>query len=447
MKTSILPVLLLFVVLCAAQYAFGEYSFEFSDDFRLTLGGDVRARYEGFTRDVIWVDGTGEDGPAVEYLRVRTRVWARLEMPDGICLNVRFVNRWHKVNSHFSDPNDNGTATWEFPDEVILDLLNIHFEDLPASGLSLTLGRQELGFGNGMLLAEGTPYDQGRTVYHDGAVLRYKTDTDFITLFSFYNEWKDRLAFINDRNRRLRSGDIFTPGAYWTHEFDARLNVDVYYMYNDVHDDYPDSSEASERNHPSDANLSLHTVGGRVFGCFNDNFDYSLEIARQGGRNNEGSSNQGMMFDARLRYHLPPETMFTPSLGFEFLALTGDKSDTSKSEGWHSLMTECPLWREELLPIMNNGVWTNLNMYRGDVVFKLTDKLQLTGALAVLMADETDFSTGGGNYLGLLFSAFVDYKLFDNLALSAEAAHFKPGDYYINGQDSVWGRLQATLTF
>ena len=447
METKKLPVLLLFVVLFSGQWAFCERSFSLGDDFRLTLGGDVRARYEGFNRDVIWVDGTAKAGPAVEYLRVRTRAWMRLEMPEGISLNVRFVNRSHKVSSHFNDPNDNGAATWEFPDEVVLDLLNIHFADLLVSGLSLTLGRQELGFGNGMLLAEGTPYDQGRTVYHDGAVLRYKTEADVVTLFSFYNEWKDRLVFINDQNRRLRSGDIFTLGAYWTHNFEARLNVDAYYMYNDVHDDYPDSRESCERNHPTDANLSLHTVGGRIFGRLNDNFDYSLEIARQGGRNNQGRHNQGMMVDARLRYHLPQEIMFTPSLGFELLSLTGDKSDTRKSEGWNSLMTECPLWREELLPIMYNGVWTNLNMYRGDVVLKLTKKLTFTGALAALVANETDFSSGGGHYLGTLFSAFLDYKLFDNLALSAEAAHFKAGDYYVNGQDSVWGRIQAKITF
>ena len=447
MKMTKLPVLLLFLFLGAGHFAFGEYSFDLGDDFRLALGGDVRARYEGFNRDVIWVDGTAPAGPAIEYLRVRTRAWARLEMPEGISLNVRLVNRSHKVNSHIGDPNDNDAATWEFPDEVILDLLNIQFSDLLGSGLSLTLGRQELGFGNGMLLSEGTPYDQGRTVYHDGAVLRYKTETDTVTLFSFYNEWKDRLVFINDQNRRLRAGDIFTLGAYWTHKVDAQLNVDVYYMFNDVEDDFSDSRESCERNHPVDTNLSLHTVGGRVFGRLNDNFDYSLELARQGGRNYEGGRNQGMMFDARLRYHLPPETMFKPSLGFELLSLTGDKSDTSKSEGWNSLMMECPLWREELLTIMNNGVWTNLNMYRGDFVLNLTDKLKFTGVLAALMANETDFSTGGGHYLGTLFSAFVDYKLFDNLALSAEAAHFKAGDYYVHGQDSVWARLQATLTF
>lgn len=444
-RTISVLILLLFAGLASVLRA--EYSYAFSEDFRLKLGGDLRARYEGFNRDVIFVDGTAPAGPAIEYLRVRTRVWGRLEMPEGISLNVRFVNRVHKVSSHMGDPNDNDAATWEFPDEVVLDLLNVHFADLFGSDFSLTLGRQELGFGNGMLLSEGTPYDQGRTVYHDGAVLRYQTETDTVTVFSFYNEWKDRLVFINDQNRRLRSGDIFTFGTYWTHRIDAKLNVDLYYMFNDVDDDFPDSRESCERNHPVDTNLSLHTVGGRVFGRLNDNYDYSVELARQGGRNNEGARNQGMMLDARLRYHLPPETMFKPTVGLELLSLTGDKSDTRKSEGWNSLMMECPLWREELLTIMNNGVWTNLNMYRGDVVLNLTEKVKLTGVLSALFANESDFGSGGGHYLGTLFSAFIDYKLLDNLTLSAEAAHFKAGDYYANGQDSVWARVQAMLTF
>lgn len=447
MRNKIFPLLFLFSFFFSLSSLFSDHIFQLSDDFRLRLGGDIRARYEGFNRDVIGVDGDLPAGPAIKYARVRTRVGASLEMPEGLSLNVRFVNRFHYFTSHMSNPNNKDSSTWQFPDEVILDLFNVKWDDTQGSGLSVTLGRQEIGFGNGMLISEGSPYDQGRSVYHDGLVLRYQDEEDTITVFSFYNEWKDRYVFINDRNRRLRSGDIFTLGTYWTHKFDQKLNLDLYYMYNDVDDKQPHTRDASERNHPENGNLSLHTFGARIFGNLNDNFDYSLEIARQGGRNNYGARNQGMMMDARIRYHLPEETMFQPSVGLEILALTGDKSDTRKSEGWNSLMMECPLWREELMTIMNNGVWTNLNMYRGDVVLKLTKKVTFTGVLTALTADETGFSSGGGHYLGTLFSAFIDYKMYKNLTLSAEMAHFKAGDYYANGQDSCWARLQAMITF
>ncbi|NLZ63223.1 MAG: alginate export family protein [Lentisphaerae bacterium] len=438
-------------LLLLSSLAYAEYTFALSEDLNLRLGGDIRARFEGFDRTVPFPDGRpdGKNYPPQQYLRVRTRAWMALDLADSMTLNLRLVNRIHKISSSPGDPNDAGDATWEFPDELIVDNFNLVLKNF-SEGFTLTLGRQSLGFGNGLILSEGTPFDQGRTVYMDGVSLRYKDESDCVTVFMFYDEWKDRTVFLNDQNRRLRVGDTFTAGTYWTHTFSPAWNLDLYYLFNDVDDKHP---LIAERYHDADCSTSLHTAGGRLFGKPLEDWEYSLEIAKQGGRNANGGRNEGLLIDARLKYYLTELLPWTPSLGCNYTHYSGDKRGSKHSEGWNSLLSQAPLWQEELIPIMLNGNWTNLNIFRGDLTLNPLENLKLVLASTAYYADEppavvgTHVRSGNGNYMGLLLSAYASYKLNDNFNFVFQFSRFDPGDYYANGQHSNWGRFEVTMTF
>ncbi len=439
---------LLLTLLSGLGYA--EHSIALSEDINLRLGGDIRARWEGFDRTVLAPDGMPDNYPPLQYLRVRTRAWMALDLGDSLSINLRLVNRVHKVSSSPSDPNDQDSATWEFPDEVIIENFNVVLKNFISEAFSLTLGRQNLGFANGLIISEGTPFDQGRSVYMDGASLRYKDENDTVTVFMFYDEWKDRTVFINDQNRRLRVGDTFTAGTYWTHSFSAACNFDLYYVFNDVDDKHP---TVQERYHDADSSTSLHTVGGRLFGRPLEDLDYSLEIAKQGGRNASGGRNEGLLIDARLKYYLDTAIPWEPSLGCNYTHYSGDKSGSKHSEGWNSLLSQAPLWQEELIPILTNGNWTNMNIFRGDLTVNPLPDVKLVLASTAYFADEpsavvgTQVRSGSGNYMGLLLSACASYKFNDNFNFVCQFSRFKPGDYYANGHDSNWGRLEVTMTF
>lgn len=447
MKTTVK--LSLLVVCLTALFALAEANVKLDDDLTLKLGADVRARWEGFDGEVVNPDvNTGD----TQYLRVRTRVWAALDLAELMTLNIRLGNRIHHVSTSPADPNNRDGATWEFPDEVYLDQLNVVFHKLGIEGLSLTLGRQQLGFGNGMIWADPTPFDQGRSAYTDGVSLKYKTETDSITGFITYDTWKDRLVFINDQNRRLRSGDVFSAGTYWTHHFRQEFNIDLYYIFQDVDDRHP---LQAERCHNADASTSLHTVGIRLFGSPLDWLDYSLEAAQQAGRDAEGDDNKGKMLDARLNFHLSELMLASmkPVLGFEYTHFSGDKPGTDDQEGWNPLMSQCPLWQEELIPILLNGNWTNLNLFKSDLSVKPLDNLRFTLGATGLFADEPDAvngnftSTGSGNFLGWLVSTSGSYKFSERMSFLAQLSRFSPGDYFGNGHGSYWGRFEILLTF
>jgi hypothetical protein len=440
----------LFSAALAAMAVRGQVEVQLADDVKLRLGGDLRVRYEGFDAAVPNPDVPKAGRHTTEYFRIRTRVGGSLDFGEDLTLNLRLGNRVHSVTTSPNRQNNDGASTWEFPDEVYVDAANIVYRNLMDGRLSLTLGRQDLKLGNGMLYAEGTPFDQGRSVYSDGLTVRYEDETEKVTAFVLYDRWKDGIVFINDRNRALRSGDIFTAGLYWTHQVAEPLSIDVYYMYNNLDDKHP---ETAERAHEADASVNLHTAGLRLFGRPVTLLDYSVEAAQQFGRDEDGSRLAGSMADARLNFHLNDDCTFKPVLGVELTHLSGDDREGDRNRGWNPLMSQCPLWGEELLPIMFNGMWSNLNMVGTHFSCKITDACTLKLYATDYQADDRDglvganANTGGGRHVGLLAGVMTAYKFTSNLSAQAWWSHFMPGDFYGNGHDCNWFRLELTASF
>ncbi|MBQ3386454.1 MAG: hypothetical protein IJG53_03935, partial [Eggerthellaceae bacterium] len=161
---------LLLALIAARTLAETGWNYQLADDVKLHLGLDERVRYESYSRNTLYPDG-GLKGPAVQYYRFRTRVWGKLDIGEDLTLNLRLVNRSQWYTSHIANPNNqhHGGATWDFPDETTLDLANLEWRNIGGvEGLSATLGRQGLNFGNGLIFSEGTPHDQARTSYWDG---------------------------------------------------------------------------------------------------------------------------------------------------------------------------------------------------------------------------------------------------------------------------------------
>lgn len=426
------------LILLFGSLLFAEYSVELTDDYHLRLGADNRARWEFFDRTV--PAPNGHSGPANQYLRLRTRAWIAFDMADTLTLNLRLSNRVHFVSSSPANPNNQGTSTWKFPDEVYVDALNAVYK--PNDNITLTIGRQMLSFGNGMIVADPTPFDQGRSAYTDGIAFKYSDDNNVISLFSTYDTWKDHNVLLNDQNRALRSGDVFTTGVYWTHSCNQFLNFDAYYFFNDVNDRHP---ETAERNHPANCSDSLHTIGVRGFGKTDELCDYSLELAGQFGRNAEHHANSGKMADARFNLHLPWLTDINPVFGQEYTYFSGDKDNTHRNEGWVPLLAQAPLWGEELLAIMLNGNWTNLHLCKASLDITPIENVKTGISLTECYTDES--KGHGGHHMGLLTSGNLGYKFNKNLSFNFQLSYFSAGNVYDNGHNSVWGRFETVISF
>ena len=144
----------------------------------LDAGADIRIRQE-FLENVPYGGYMGDGGPSpyMNWLKFRTRVWARAE-GDGFGVYGRIANEFRAY------PTDE-TENWRFPDELFLD--NLYLDLLDLGGFAdLRVGRQDFvgpdAYGAGRVLMDGNNIDGSRSQFFDAVRLRLKeSETDRTT--------------------------------------------------------------------------------------------------------------------------------------------------------------------------------------------------------------------------------------------------------------------------
>ena len=130
-------------------------------------GADLRVRQE-------YYDNIPRvTGPSVEnnYLRVRTRGWGEIDFAPNVLVLGRLTNEFR----YYWEPNEDAvTDIWPFAGEAAVDALYLDWKGLLDNTLDVRLGRQDMMYGNGRVLMDGTPKDGSRTFYMDGFKLSYR---------------------------------------------------------------------------------------------------------------------------------------------------------------------------------------------------------------------------------------------------------------------------------
>jgi hypothetical protein len=430
-----------------AMIAQGEVVWEYRPSLECRFGGDLRLRLEHYDRDAKNPQNTTTGNPE-EYLRNRTRIWGCIELSENMMLYGRIANQLRKYSS--KDGDDDGLYDYKAGDEVYIDNLYLDWHKIADSNWSLRLGRQDFVLGNGLIVLEGTPYDAGRSIYFDGVVAKWAKEDRSLTLFSFYNDYKDRLLpIINDQDRPLRAGNQWVLGANWTQALTSSANLDLYTVHVEMDDD-TFQAPASKGN--ADDNLTLDTVGLRLFGNLSGQTSYSLEMARQFGELSDTADFTGMIVDARLAYQLPETVCFQPKLSCRYTFMSGnDDKSTDEYEGYYPILAGYPMFEEEVTLFTFKdftgvpGSYSNLNRLETRAALRLNARTSLAVAWALLVAERGE--TGSGDTYGQSLYANLKVKVTDALSLGLQACGFFAGDYYADGQDGEWVRFQADYAF
>jgi len=171
MKRSIalicsLILVLFFSVSSPASDELGEMEeWELGD---VTVGGDIRIQGIA-TKNVTDLEDDiykpqEVDMDNSEFLRHRTRVWLDVDLWDDARAYIRLA----------AEP------TWGMPDEslsidhlIVIDNSYIHLSEMFGTPVSMRFGRQDLAYGEGFLIKEGTPADESpmlavRSIISDG---------------------------------------------------------------------------------------------------------------------------------------------------------------------------------------------------------------------------------------------------------------------------------------
>jgi hypothetical protein len=370
------------------------------------------------------------------------------QMVEKASITLRVANEFR----HIMEPDDNETGIaatdakiearnrlWKCPDELVVDNLYVDLKGLCGGMFDARIGRQDLMYGTGKLVLEGTPNDGSRTLYSDAFKVSYKgIPKNTVDFFGIYNRPTNDLVLGNE-DRALINTVEKGGGVYLMNQAFAVCPFEAYYMFK------------CEEDFGTSPSRDVNTVGFRVMpkkGAISAN----LEAAYQFGDWGEKGLN-GAMIDALLSYELS-STGMKPTINAGCYYLSGDDpTTTDKDEGWNPLWARYPQNSELYVFAYAGARWSNLSMPFVGASAELTKNVKIKARVSDLTAPEND-GPGPGHRRGLLGQVVTEFTLGkgllaknDKLSGHLLADVLKQGDYYTSFDTACFLRWQLMYEF
>gem|GEM_PF-234414 len=435
-------------------------------------GGDERVRQEFFEN----MPAGGPPGKN-DYYRFRTRVWSEYDVLDNVTVRARLANEVRAWN-HPDVSARPQSATYEFPDEWVLDNLYIEVRGLFDNSVDVRAGRQDLMYGNGRVILEGTPEDGSRTIYFNAVKATVKSlPNTTVDLLAIYNPNEDELA-INPADRDLTGltggyDDMTESGGgfYLKNQSIKKMPLEVYGLYKNesawkqpavkdtknpgqyVAPSYPawqtlDAKAGAIENDEAD----IYTLGFRLMPKLSDMWSGNLEVAGQTGSRGDADL-QAYMVDAYASCKLPVMKDMAPTANAGVYILSGDDPKTKDDEGWNPLWARYPQDSELYVYAYPRGRWSNLTMPNAKISMVPVKWLKTTAMLGYLMANEDD-GPGTGKDRGWLGTVKGEFTIAEKMLTNTDkltghllAEVFEPGDYYVSDRTTCFLRWEVSYAF
>jgi|GEM_PF-168591 hypothetical protein len=381
--------------------------------------------------------------------------------------NLDFLNRVTD-QSHFSHFEE---------DEIFFDNLYVDYKKILGGPVDVRIGRQELTYGEGFLVSEGTPGDGSRSFYFNAAKASVNitpnnsVDLVFIAdprtdtyLPSIHGSVSSNIAYGYADNKRILNTSNEQGIVLYSKNKLGDFNVEPYYIY---------KSEAGFTAYTPLPNqtprLNLNTFGARLL-YDNSVWKAGAEYAHEFGRYDNGgiypngldrSGNGGYAFAGYNFKDVP----LKPYAELRYVYLSGDNKNSSTDGSWDPLFSRQPYWNElfiyTLIPETfkySNGIpgyWTNLNIYKATVKLNLCDNANLTLGWQYLTAPQPTNIVGtaalatpnmfsnSGKDIGNLPTTLLYYKFNKNIDGFIQWEYFMPGNFYTSAaKDASFFRWQ-----
>ena len=439
--------LTLLVLLVSSMPVFAE-----AGDF--TYGADLRVRQTKFTNVRLRAPVTLD----WNMFRIRPRVWGQYEISESMTVRCQVTNEFR----HWIEPEDKkDNDVQKFPDEWGVDNLYLDMKGLAGGKLDLRIGRQNLIYGTGKLILDGTPGDGSRTIYMDAIKATWKGFGDMtIDILGIYNS-AENLLVVNGQDLPLTN--------YTGKDVDLEMNemgVGLYVKHKGLTENMPfeayyllkteaEYTLAAGGKVPS---ASINTIGLRLMPKLSDSLSGNLELAYQMG-SQDTWDRSGYMVDAKLTMKLSAMEQFKPAVSLGFYLLSGDDPETAdEDEGWTPAFSRWPQYSELYIYSMaanraSVADWSNVMMPYAELKFVPHAKVS-TAILAGLMSAPQEDGTGGGSGRGTLVTMWNKFSIKKGIFREKDAltGHLllemvMPGDYYVEDDTMTWIRWEFMYSF
>ena len=380
-------------------------------------GGDFRFRTVYFDHipygDPTLVAGPEARGGANSFQRYRTRVFGEYHPNDNLYFRGRLVNEFRTVQK------PDGPYNWSAFDETVIDNF---FVDYKHDMFDVRIGRQDMIYGTGKLILDGTPKDGSRTIYFDAAKVSYKgIDNTTVDFLAMYTRAHDPLA-IHTQDR-----DIVGLGG--GDAFDGAEAGGAVYIKNKSSETLPWEAYWIIKTEQQFLDDEINTVGTRLMPKLNDAIDGNLELAYQ-----SSPDTSEYMIDALVSWHIQGMEDQKACLGVGWYHL---------SEDWNPVFARWPQYSELYVYSYDTtgaGQWNNVSMPHVDFSISPMKNLKSDLLLGYMFAPE-DNGPGNSNVRGLLFTWWNKFTIKEQLFSQRDklTGHvlfelMQPGAYYTAAQ-------------
>lgn len=463
------------VLLFCALFVFAAAMPAFAAVQNVKVSGDILARYI-YRNDFDLVKGNGADGEDQIHLFnsvVRLRVDA--DLTDNVSAVIRLINErdWTKVvNRDSSYEHENST-------DIDLDLAYVTLKEFLYSPLTLTIGRQELHFGNDMIIGDGVGSPNANAV--SGGVGTNQT-TNYYEAVG-YNGVNGDLAYRKafDAIRATLNYDPLVIDIVYAKiykgEFshignaDNNDDVDLYginagYQFKDNWGTLAEGYYWGKINSNLKKTLSavpdkvdqVHTIGARVSTNPTKKLNLQQEIAAQFGEKISPATTTGALNRERRAWAAQTIAMYTPgikynpTMGMIYSYFSGDANRDAAanapalSKKYHAWD---PMFENQTAGHIINALYPSSNSHNLDFMVKFNPIEDVWVQLDVvhqLMAKASsqngqqalnDYEPSGGNYfnrkqtdIGQEVDINVVYNYTEDVQFGLLAGWFWPGKAY-----------------
>ncbi len=409
----------------------------FSAVENVKVGGDIvvkgiyRNNFDFYKKQTGW----GNVGDGNSYFYTGARIWVSAELSDNVSALVRFINE-----------RDWGTN--DYYRGIDLDLAYIKVSDLLVPGLNLTVGRQEIQMGDGLVVgsqynAASNPtnsnyYDYGLQKAFDAIKLDYAFTAAPVTVSAFKAKIQEEYDNVTNTN----DADLYGLDVVISAE---GVTVNPYYVYETI-----SVTGTQEAN-------TLSTAGIRATWNPMEALALSGEYAKQFGSNKTVAGNpdyEGWALVLGASYKLA--TNMNPVISAMYADFSGQKPTATDVKAWVPVFPANIASRVGKIayPALFSGGEGAFDIGTGSGVRVIKLGLGLQPAEKVglaldwynLTAKETAVAIDDG--VGNEIDLSLNYAYSEDLSLGLELGYFIAGDYLEDtiGDDDTKNAWQAIAT-
>ena len=398
---------------------------------RLKLIFVERFRFEAWDNAVSLDDAAGD---ATAYTRNRRTLGLDWKAAKNLEFRGKVTNEFRV----YLAPKDRA-FTWH---ELIVDNLYVKWAAPGRVPFTVTAGRQDLNFGEGFVIADGTPRDGSRSYYFNALRL----DADLaeghrLTAFAHATEATDRLLpVVNPLPQTLAEQPERALALYYAGTFGG-ATVDAYAIH-----------KTTEANEAWPVAARTGTFGARTVLPLAKSLALTAEAALQtGGYGEAGRSAYGAI--AHLDCDLEGTWPFPGSVVVGGVLLSGDDPATARMEGWDPVFSRWPKWSESYIYTFTNesrpSYWSNLSALYAQLAFGLgarADGHVMVMPMGAARSQPGVFPGGTGRGRGVLVRGRLNYRISKLFSGRFVWERFDPGSFYAPGA-SNYDWIQFELIF